>query len=208
MKPPPPMSKLLEVMAPTPATPVHLDEVDRRLIVLLANDARVSRRQLARELHMSPPGVSERIAKLERVGVIQGYSVKLNWAALGYVTVYLSAWIIPGADQAQIIESLRALAEVEDVVLIAGSLDMLARLRVRDHSHLRELLMERIFQIDGLQRTETFICIAEAPQKSWYVAGMIEEGGRADGAMNGPAGRPPAGTVPAARSRERGARLG
>lgn len=186
MKNRPTLSKLLEIMAPSPASPVHLDELDRRLIVLLANDARVSRRQLARELHMSPPGVSERIARLERAGVIQGYSVKVNWAALGYMTVYLSASMIPGADQAQIIASLHALAEVEDVVLIAGSLDMLARLRVRDHGHLRELLLARIFQIDGLQRTETFICIAEAPQKGRYVAGMIEEGARADGTANGP----------------------
>lgn len=168
------------------STPVQLDELDRRLLVLLASDARVSRRQLARELHMSPPGVSERIARLERAGVIRGYSAEIDWAALGYVTVYLSASIIPGADQGEVIDALHSLAEVEDTVIIAGALDILTRLRVRNHAHLRELLLSRIFQIHGLQRTETFICVAEAPQKRQYVSDMIENGLRGDGARPAP----------------------
>lgn len=174
MKKPAPLSTLLDVTADYPADPVQLDDLDRKLLALLSADARVSRRQLAKALHMSPPGISERIARLERAGVIQGYAVKIGWAALGYVSVYLSVAVIPGADQGQIIQSLNALPEVEDVVLIAGSLDMLARMRVRDHSHLRELLLSRIFQIDGLQKTETLICVAEAPSKKRYVADLID----------------------------------
>lgn len=174
MSKPTPLSKLLDATADYPAEPVQLDDLDRRLLALLSSDARISRRQLAKTLHMSPPAISERIGRLERAGVIQGYAVKISWATLGYVTVYLSVAVIPGADQAQIIQSLHALPEVEDVVLIAGSLDMLARMRVRNHSHLRELLLSRIFQIDGLQKTETLICVAEAPLKSRYVADLVE----------------------------------
>jgi Lrp/AsnC family transcriptional regulator, leucine-responsive regulatory protein len=174
LKKPTPLSTLLDVTADYPADPVQLDELDRRLLALLSADARISRRQLAKALHMSPPGISERIARLERSGVIQGYAVKISWAALGYVTVYLSVAVLPGADQGAIIESLNALPEVEDVVLIAGSLDMLARMRVRNHSHLRELLLSRVFQIDGLQKTETLICVAEAPIKKRYVADLVE----------------------------------
>lgn len=174
MKRPTPLSTLLDVTADYPADPVQLDELDRRLLALLSADARISRRQLAKALHMSPPAISERVARLERSGVIQGYAVKIGWAALGYVTVYLSVSVLPGADQGAIIESLDALPEVEDVVLIAGSLDMLARMRVRNHSHLRELLLSRVFQIDGLQKTETLICVAEAPLKTRYVADLVE----------------------------------
>ena len=82
-----PLAGLLEVSAPYPSEVAHLDDVDRRLLSLLAADARVSQRKLARELHMSPPAVGERIARLERAGVIRGYTVSIGWASLGYVTV-------------------------------------------------------------------------------------------------------------------------
>ena len=45
--------------------------------------------------------------------------------------------------------------------VVTGSLDLLVRLRVRDHTHLRELLLDKIFQITGVQRTETFLSLAD-----------------------------------------------
>jgi Lrp/AsnC family transcriptional regulator, leucine-responsive regulatory protein len=42
---------------------------------------------------------------------------------------------------------------------------MLVRLQVRDHGHLRQFLLEHAWQIDGLQRTETFLSLAELPSK-------------------------------------------
>ena len=45
--------------------------------------------------------------------------------------------------------------------VVTGGLDLLVRLRVRDHAHLRELLLTKIFQINGVQRTETFLSLAD-----------------------------------------------
>jgi hypothetical protein len=42
---------------------------------------------------------------------------------------------------------------------------MLVRVRVRDHVHLRRLLLEHVWQLDGVQRTETFLSLAEMPSK-------------------------------------------
>src|SRR3954453_20458750 len=68
-----------------------LDEVDRRILVLLSEDCRRSQRALARELGMSAPAVGERIGRLERLGVIRGYGIQVDWSAAGYpTTVYLS----------------------------------------------------------------------------------------------------------------------
>ena len=60
-----PLSGLVDVVA-RPARPVALDAVDLDLLRLLASDARMSQRRLARDLGMSPPAVGERIARLER----------------------------------------------------------------------------------------------------------------------------------------------
>jgi Lrp/AsnC family transcriptional regulator, leucine-responsive regulatory protein len=174
----PPLSSLADV-APPAHTVVSLDAIDRQLLTLLSQDARVSQRRLARELRMSPPAIGERVARLERAGVIRGYRVSIDWAVLGYVTCYLAVSAMQDADQGQVMAALYALPEVEDVTVITGSLDMLVRLRVRDHVHLRQFLLEHAWQIDGVQRTETFLSLAELPSKELALTLLAEGADRA-----------------------------
>lgn len=163
-----PLSGLQDV-APRARTSVQLDEVDRQLLVLLATDARISQRGLARELRMSPPAIGQRIARLEREGVIRGYRVDVDWLALGYVTGYLAVTAMQGADQSEVMRALHQLPAVQEVAVITGSMDMLARVRVRDYSHLRRFLLQGVWQIPGVQRTETFLSLAELPSKDFSV---------------------------------------
>ena len=159
-----PLSGLADV-ASRPQPAVRLDNTDRRILSLLAHDARLSQRALARELRMSPPAIGERLARLERAGVIRGYRVDIDWAALGYVTGYLAVTAIEGADQSEVMRSLHQFPEVQDIAVITGSMDMLARVRVRDYAHLRKFLLERVWQLSGIQRTETFLSLAELASK-------------------------------------------
>jgi Lrp/AsnC family leucine-responsive transcriptional regulator len=159
-----PLAGLADV-ASRPVSTARLDDTDRRILALLAQDARLSQRALARELRMSPPAIGERLARLERAGVIRGYRVDIDWAALGYVTGYLAVTAMQGADQSEIMRALHQLPEVQDIAVITGSMDMLARLRVRDYAHLRQFLLERVWQMPGVQRTETFLSLAEMPSK-------------------------------------------
>jgi DNA-binding Lrp family transcriptional regulator len=159
-----PLAGLADV-ANHPVSTARLDDIDRRILALLAVDARLSQRALARELRMSPPAIGERLARLERAGVIRGYRVDIDWAALGYVTGYLAVTAMQGADQSEIMRALHQLPEVQDIAVITGSMDMLARLRVRDYAHLRQFLLEKVWQMSGIQRTETFLSLAEMPSK-------------------------------------------
>lgn len=169
-----PLAKLTEVSAP--ATPkVELDDLDLALLRELARDARQSQRALARKVEMSPPAVADRIARLERSGAIRGYRVDVDWAALGYpVVVYLAVTAGPGMDLSEIIKAIRALPEAEDMSVVTGGLDLLVRLRVRDHAHLRELLLAEIFQISGVQRTETFLSLADVEPDN-FTAAMLDQ---------------------------------
>lgn len=148
-----------------PAVP--LDAIDRDLIRRMAKDPRSSQRQLAREVNMSGPAVGERIARLERLGVIRGYTVSIDWAALGYpVLVYIPMSIAPGADLGQILEELKAIEELEELVAVTGTYDLLGRLRLRDHAHLQMVLLEKVWPIYGLQRIETFLSLGEVSRHS------------------------------------------
>lgn len=151
--------------APTPTA--ALDTVDLRLLQLLSQDARLSQRSLARELGMSAPAVGERIARLERQRVILGYGARLDWGALGYpTTVILTITVAQGVQQGLVMQQLMEIPEVEDVLLVTGDVDMMVRARVRDHTHLRDLLQNKVWQLDGIQRTETSLAIAEMPVKN------------------------------------------
>lgn len=153
--------------AATPSARVALDAVDIRLLRLLSRDARLSQRSLARELHMSAPAIAERIARLERQRVINGYGVRVDWSALGYqTTVYLTITAVPGYQLGLIMEELADIAEIDEVLLVTGPFDMLVRMRARDETHLRDLLLNRVWQIEGIQRTETSITIAQMKPKN------------------------------------------
>ncbi len=167
-----PLAGLADITSP-PAAPVPLDDVDLALLRLLATDARASQRGLARELGMSAPAIGERIARLERTGVIRGYSVVLDWGAAGFpVVIYLAITAAQGHDLAPVMTAVAQLPEVEDVTVVTGELDLLARLRVRDYGHLRTVLLEKVWQISGVQRTETYLAIAESPPKN-VVAALV-----------------------------------
>jgi Lrp/AsnC family leucine-responsive transcriptional regulator len=165
-----PLARLTDVASPT-VEKIEVDDLDLTLLRALAEDARQSQRALARAVGMSPPAVADRLARLERVGAIRGYRVDLDWAALGYpVVVYLAVTAGPGMDLSEIIRAIRELPEAQDMSVVTGGLDLLVRLRVRDHTHLRELLLGAIFRIPGVQRTETFLSLADAEPDNFAVA--------------------------------------
>jgi Lrp/AsnC family transcriptional regulator, leucine-responsive regulatory protein len=168
-----PLARLAEVTSAAQPK-VEVDDLDLALLHALATDARQSQRALARQVEMSPPAVADRIARLERLGAIKGYRVDVDWAALGYpVVVYIAVTTGPGADLSEIINAIRSLPEAEDMSVVTGGLDLLVRLRVRDHAHLRELLLAEIFQISGVQRTETFLSLADVEPDN-FTAAMLD----------------------------------
>jgi len=168
-----PLAKLADITSQS--TPeVQVDAVDLALLSELASDARQSQRGLARKLEVSPSAVADRLARLEQRGVIRGYRVDVDWAALGYpVVVYVAVTVGPGMDLGEVITAIRALPETGEMSVVTGPHDLLVRLRLRDHAHLRELLLGGVFQVEGVQRTETFLSLADLDADN-VTAGRLE----------------------------------
>jgi Lrp/AsnC family leucine-responsive transcriptional regulator len=91
-----------------------LDDVNRQLLIELQADPRISMSALARKIGMSSPAVTERVQRMERTGVITGYRMDVNPAALG-LPVTAFARIRPAAGQlpkiAELAASLPAISE-------------------------------------------------------------------------------------------------
>jgi Lrp/AsnC family leucine-responsive transcriptional regulator len=88
------------------------DDVNRRLLEELQAEPRISTAELGRRINLSPPAVAERLARLERAGVIAGYRVELDPAALGYpVAAFVRVRPAPG----QLPRIAALAAEMEEV---------------------------------------------------------------------------------------------
>lgn len=121
-----------------------LDEVDVRILAAFIDNARISLADLSRTVGLSSPSISERIKRLEESGVIRGYTVKIDPAALG---LPLSAWLrirpIPGQLR-KVAEILRALPEVVECDRITGEDCFVARAHVQSVEDLEALIDEII----------------------------------------------------------------
>lgn len=73
-----------------------LDKIDRKLIVLLQSNARMSVKRLAQEVFLSAPAVSARLERLEKLGIITGYTATVDYVKLGYhILAFINLEVAP-----------------------------------------------------------------------------------------------------------------
>lgn len=137
-----------------------LDQLDVQIIALLTADPRISARAIARQIGVSPGTISQRIARLTQRSVIAGYRTVLNAEPLGYeVHAILGLQTDQGPILDDAIRELLRIPEVENVHIVTGQWDLLAELRLRDHSHLLNVLREEVYRIPGFRHVETMISL-------------------------------------------------
>lgn len=142
-----------------PSSP-GLDSIDWRLLDLLHADARTSIRALARQVGMSAGAISERLERLEARGIIRGYRIDVDPAALGYgMQVLVGIQVAQNRPLADTIAELLTVPEVTDVDMVTGRWDLSVRLQVRDQSHLREVLLSRIWSIPDFRHSESMVVL-------------------------------------------------
>ncbi len=137
---------------------MKLDEKDRKLLAILAEDSSPSYAELGRQLHLSAPAIHERVKRLKSEGVIMGTVAKLDGSKIGkpllaFIHVDTSSWAVTRS-----ILSLKALPDVEEIHTVAGDSAMLLKVRTQDSQSL-ESLLEVIHSIDGFTGTRSYIVL-------------------------------------------------
>ena len=154
-----------------------IDDIDRKLLNILQDEARISNAELARRVGMAPSGILERVKKLEERGLIRGYQARLDSKKLGSGLVAFafvkSDERVGGIESA---ESLAAIPEVQEVHHIAGEDCYLIKIRVADVEALGKLLREKVGVIPSIRSTRTTI-VMETVKES---ATVLVPGGGGD----------------------------
>ncbi|WP_322043795.1 Lrp/AsnC family transcriptional regulator [Paraburkholderia sp. J67] len=125
---------------PSAPAPAPLDEIDRALLAALAEDARASVSELARQVGLSAPSTSERMRRLEAQGVIGGYTVRIDPRALGY-TLQAIVRVKPLPGQLHLVEEmLRRIPEFIECDKVTGDDCFIARVYLHSIEQLDDIL--------------------------------------------------------------------
>lgn len=140
---------------------LDMDDVDRRLLDVLTDDARASVRELADRVGISRANAYARVARLREDGVLRRFTVDVDPRALGlglpayvHVRIKQNSW-------KSFREKVLALEEAVHVALVSGDFDGVLLVRTRDADHLRDLVLGRIQALPEVVATQTVLIFEE-----------------------------------------------
>src|SRR5437868_9626965 len=120
-----------------------MEEIDRRIVTLLAADGRMSFTDLARETGLSVSAVHQRVRRLEKRGVLRGYTALVDHDAIGLpLTAFVSIKPIDPAAPDDAPERLASLSAIEACHSVAGEESYILKVRVSSPLGLEELLQQ------------------------------------------------------------------
>ncbi|MBY5700378.1 Lrp/AsnC family transcriptional regulator [Rhizobium leguminosarum] len=138
---------------------MKLSDKDRELLATLSENARVPVAALAKKLGLSRTTVQARLERLEREGVIAGYSVRLSEEyTSGLVKAHILITMAPKS-LAQVTRSLEKMKAVTELHSVSGSFDLIAIIVAPSISELDQLIDE-IGVVEGVERTLSSIVLS------------------------------------------------
>ncbi len=141
-----------------------LDRIDFAILEALQKEGRLSNKELAARVHLSPSSCWERVRGLEKEGVITGYHAEVDAKAVGIRLLAMIGVRLERHTRGAV-ESFRAHAlaipEVLAVYHVTGAKDFLIHVAVRDAEHLRDLAMEAFTTHPGVESLETSLIFQE-----------------------------------------------
>lgn len=142
-----------------------IDEINRKILIMLQDNARISNAEIARQVGLTPSATLERIRKLEAEGYIQGYHAQLDPKRLGFG---LTAFIFVRTEEPvgcwALGDVFMDIPEVQAVYSITGEDCYLLRVRVADTDALRVLLRDGIGVVEGVSSTRTIVALGSVKE--------------------------------------------
>ena len=144
----------------------RVDDVDRKILALLTEDARRSYGDIGDQVALSAPAVKRRVDRLRRDGALLGFTTVLDQAALGATTEALvELFYAPGTLLDEVAASLARYPEVVEAFSVTGEADAIARVRTQDNADLERVIME--LQRDGhVVRTRSQVVLSQLVGRS------------------------------------------
>ena len=147
-----------------------LDELDRRIVAALVEDARATYAEVGARVGLSAPAVKRRVDRLRASGAITGFAARVDPAALGWTTeAYVELYCRGRTSPADIAAAVGQHPEVIDACTVTGEADALVHIRAADIRHF-EQVMERIAAEPFVVRTRSVIVLSRLVERAASIA--------------------------------------
>lgn len=139
-----------------------LDELDRKILRLIASDARIPFLEVARACNVSGAAIHQRIQKLAAMGVIKGSQFILDPEKIGFETcAYVALYLKDPENYDHVVEALKKILEVVECHTTTGGMDLFIKMFARNNRDLMQIIHDRLQPL-GLARSETIISFNSA----------------------------------------------
>lgn len=140
----------------------NLDSLDKKILRLIAEDARIPFLEVARSCYVSGAAIHQRIQKLYSLGVLKGSQFIIDPEKIGYETcAYIGLNLRNPENFDKAVEALRNIPEVVECHYTTGDYDMFIKIYAFNNHHLLNIIHDRLQPL-GLSRSETIISFNSA----------------------------------------------
>ncbi len=145
------------------ASDLKIDKTDYKILEILLQDAKRPYTEVAKRAHVSQGTVHVRMNKLETAGIVEKNTLKINYSRLGYdITAFIGIYLEKSALYDQVLEKLKNIPEITNIHYTTGNYSMFVKIHCRDTGHLKQVLHDKMQQVEGIERTETMISLEES----------------------------------------------
>ena len=145
----------------------EIDNTDLKILEILMQDAKKPFTEVAKKVFVSQGTVHVRMNKMEEAGIVEKTTLRINYAKLGYdITAFIGIYLEKSALYDQVLAKLKGIPEITNIHYTTGNYSMFIKIHCRDTNHLKEVLHDKMQQVEGIDRTETMISLEESLDRS------------------------------------------
>ena len=153
----------------------QLDALDKKILKMIAADARVPFFLFSRACNVSGAAIHQRVQKLFALGVLKGSQFIVDPESVGFETcAYIGLYLKDPSSFEEVTLALKKIPEVVECHYTTGQYDMFIKLYARNNHHLLSIIHDKLQPLN-LARTETIISFNEAIQRQLPVESIIND---------------------------------
>ena len=140
----------------------QLDALDKKILRMIAEDARIPFLEVARACNVSGAAIHQRIQKLTNMGVLKGSRFIIDPESIGYETCAYVGINLKNPEKFDVaVEALKAIPEVVECHYTTGDYDLFIKMFAMNNHHLLDIINDKLQPL-GLSRSETIISFGSA----------------------------------------------
>ena len=153
----------------------NLDSLDKKILHLIAEDARIPFLEVARACNVSGAAIHQRIQKLTSLGILKGSQFVIDPEKIGYETcAYIGLFLKNPEKFDEVVEALRQIPEVVECHYTTGGFDIFIKIYAFNNHHLLNIIHDKLQPL-GLSRSETIISFNAAINRQLPLVNLPED---------------------------------